>query len=179
DGRALVGPEEGGDEAVMLARRFAGPVVTGERRADAAALACRRFGVDTIVLDDGFQHRALARDVDVVVLGPGDERGWGLPAGPLREPPAALRRARAAVVLGDAPADGSAGPPRFRGRVALDGDVGAAQTIAGREVVAVAGIGRPERFLAAVAAAGATVAAHVLFPDHHAYTDSDAARIRT
>src|SRR5262249_2361780 len=54
-GRVLVAPEDGGDEAVMLARRFVGPVVTGERRADAAAFACARFGVDTVVLDDGFQ----------------------------------------------------------------------------------------------------------------------------
>src|SRR5213078_591290 len=59
DGRPLVDPEEGGDEAVLLARRFAGPVVTGERRAEAAAVACARFALDALVLDDGFQHRAL------------------------------------------------------------------------------------------------------------------------
>ena len=68
DGRPLVSPEEGGDEAVMLARRFAGPVLTGERRVEAARAACARFAVDTIVLDDGFQHRALARDADLVLL---------------------------------------------------------------------------------------------------------------
>src|SRR5205823_6034821 len=66
DRRALVSAEDGGDEAVMLARRFAGPVVTGERRHEAASLACARFALDTIVLDDGFQHRALARDADLV-----------------------------------------------------------------------------------------------------------------
>jgi tetraacyldisaccharide 4'-kinase len=67
DGAPLVSAEDGGDEAVMLARRFHGPVLTGERRTDAAAEACARFGVDTIVLDDGFQHRALARDADLVL----------------------------------------------------------------------------------------------------------------
>ncbi len=71
----LVTAADGGDEAVMLARRFAGPIVTGERRADAARVAIERFGVDTIVLDDGVQHRALARDADLVLLpdapGPG------------------------------------------------------------------------------------------------------------
>src|SRR5207247_603643 len=56
-GRPLVGPEEGGDEAVLLARRFAGPVVSGERRAEAAAVACARFAVDALVVDDGFQPR--------------------------------------------------------------------------------------------------------------------------
>jgi tetraacyldisaccharide 4'-kinase len=93
-GRPLVGAEEGGDEAVMMARRFAGPVVTGERRAEAARLACTRFGLDTVVLDDGFQHRALARDADLVLVTP---RRWA------RAPPpvhcASRRRARAARAL--------------------------------------------------------------------------------
>src|SRR5262245_37431400 len=96
DGSPLVTPEEGGDEAVMLARRFRGPVVTGERRAEAAALAWTRFGVDVVVLDDGFQHRGLARDADLVLLGPESTGAWPLPAGPLRESPRALVRARAA-----------------------------------------------------------------------------------
>src|SRR5207247_5408578 len=77
-GRPLVGPEEGGDEAVLLARRFAGPVVSGERRAEAAAVACARFALDALVLDDGFQHRALARDADLVLVSEETARAWPL-----------------------------------------------------------------------------------------------------
>src|SRR5207247_153127 len=84
EGRPLVGPEEGGDEAVLLARRFAGPVVSGERRAEAAAVACARFALDALVLDDGFQHRALARDADLVLVSEETARAWPLPAGPRR-----------------------------------------------------------------------------------------------
>ena len=81
-GTPLVSPDDGGDEAVMLARRFRGPGAhrraTRRRRARAA---CARFGVDTIVLDDGFQHRALARDADLVLLADDAAARRLLPAG--------------------------------------------------------------------------------------------------
>ncbi len=184
DGRALVSAEDGGDEAVMLARRFAGPVVTGERRHEAASLACARFALDTIVLDDGFQHRALARDADLVLVADDAAAGRCLPAGSLREPPAALRRARVVLVLGDA-----AAPPgvvMFRARVvpvaAVRSRDGVLETepldgLAGWDVVAVAGIARPERFVDVVARLGGRVRDVLRFPDHHAYTAADAARI--
>jgi tetraacyldisaccharide 4'-kinase len=111
-GRPLVAAREGGDEAVLLARRFAGPVVTGERRADAAALACARFGLDTIVLDDGFQHRALARDADLVLLAGDEATQWPLPAGPLREWASGLARADAFLAV-DARTAETAGRPLF------------------------------------------------------------------
>jgi tetraacyldisaccharide 4'-kinase len=186
-GRPLVGPDEGGDEAVMLARRFAGPVVTGERRAEAAALACERFRLDTVVLDDGFQHRALARDLDLVLLA--DEPSpWPLPAGRLREPTAALARARALLVVdGPPPPARPPGVPVFHGRlratalVAADDDGTWREeplaTLVGRRVVAVAGVARPERFLRTLAEAGAVVGRFLRFPDHHAYDADDAARI--
>jgi len=94
DGQPLVDPADGGDEAVLLAIRSGLPVVTGERRAEAARAAIARFACDTIVLDDGFQHRALARDADLVVTSGDDLPARLLPAGPLREPVSALRRAR-------------------------------------------------------------------------------------
>jgi len=185
----LVDPDDGGDEAVMLARRFAGPVVAAERRADAAAHACRAFGCDAIVLDDGFQHRALHRDADLVLVA-GDPRALRLlPAGPLREPAVALRRARAVLLLDGTPAGarpggavGAAWPPTFRGRIvprALVRPQGAAWieeglgSLAGVAVVAVAGVARPERFLASLAACGARVTRHLRFPDHHRYGAED------
>jgi tetraacyldisaccharide 4'-kinase len=178
-----VGPEEGGDEAVLLARRFAGPVVTGERRLEAAALAVERFAVDTIVLDDGFQHRALARDADLVLV---PEEGLPqrlLPAGPLREPPAALGRAHAILAVGrggtlpELPAV-PAGVPAFRGRFVpralVDGlwREEPLEWLAGRRVVAAAGIARPAAFAALLEAAGASVVRTIVFPDHCPYDET-------
>src|SRR4029453_11079683 len=98
-GVPLVSPADGGDESGMLARRFPGPGVTANRRVGAARGACPRCGVDTIVLDDGFQHRRLARDADLVLLAEDPAARHLLPAGTGREPPVALRRARAVLVV--------------------------------------------------------------------------------
>jgi tetraacyldisaccharide 4'-kinase len=183
-GRPCATPAEGGDEAVMLARRFHGPVVTGERRAEAAAFACTRFALDTIVLDDGFQHRALARDADLVLVG--EEAGaWPLPAGPLREGRGALARADALLTVDAAPV-GDVGVPCFRGRlrpsaaVRVEGEAwreAPLATLAGREVLAVAGMVRPERLATALTALGARVRDLLAFPDHHPYDAADAAAI--
>jgi tetraacyldisaccharide 4'-kinase len=183
DGTPLVSPRDGGDEAVMLARRFRGPVLTGERRAAAAAAACARFGVDRIVLDDGFQHRALARDADLVLVGDDPAAARMLPAGSRREGLASLRRAHAVMVVGDA--NGSdvvlpAGVPCFRARIRPEGIVGAGgeeplTTLAGAPVVAVSGVARPERFLTTLEGCGARVIRHLEFPDHHAYDAADLA----
>lgn len=180
----LVEAEEGGDEAVLLARRFDGPVLTGERRAEAAAHACTVLGCDAVVLDDGFQHRALHRDFDVVLLGGDPRRLRLLPAGPLREPVSALRRAHAVLWFGERVPDGLGAMPIFRayavpecvvrddgGRWQVEGLEG----LHGAAVVAVTGIARPERFPRALAACGARVVRHLVFPDHHRY---DAADIR-
>ena len=185
-GHPLVGPEEGGDEAVMLARRFRGPVVTGERRATAAAFACTRYALDTIVLDDGFQHRALARHADLVLATEDASTSWPLPAGPLRESLEALGRARAVLAV-DGPPPRACGVPVFRGalrptalvRVGREGAwcPEPVDTIVGRDVDAVAGVARPERFTATLTRAGARVRDVLTFPDHHAYRAADAARI--
>ena len=106
----------------MLARRFPGPVLTGERRVEArAATACARFGVDTLVLDDGFQHRALARDADLVLA---RRRSGGAPAPAGRVAARAARRAaRARAPCSWSATATPAWPPlppalpRFRGRL--------------------------------------------------------------
>jgi tetraacyldisaccharide 4'-kinase len=184
-GRPLVAAREGGDEAVLLARRFPGPVVTGERRAEAAAFACARFGLDTIVLDDGFQHRALARDADLVLLAGDEATQWPLPAGPLREWASGLARADAVLVVDGRPAD-STGRPLFHARlrptalVRVERDAWLEEplaSLAGREVVAVAGMARPERLAGALERAGAVVREALHFPDHHAYDGGDVAAI--
>jgi tetraacyldisaccharide 4'-kinase len=184
-GRPLVEAREGGDEAVLLARRFAGPVVTGERRAEAAGFACARFGLDAIVLDDGFQHRALARDADLVLLAGDEAVQWPLPAGPLREWASGLARADAVLAV-DGQASGAPDRPLFHGRlrptafVRVDGDAWVEEplaSLAGREVIALAGIARPERLGVALVRAGAAVRDTLRFPDHHAYGADDVATI--
>ena len=94
--RVLLGGDEAGDEPALLARRLPGvAVLCGPRRAALATMAVATLGADALVLDDGFQHRALARDLDVVVLDAANPFGNGhlLPRGPNREPRAALSRA--------------------------------------------------------------------------------------
>ena len=189
DGQPLVDPAAGGDEAVLLAVRSGLPVVTGERRVDAARAAIARFGCDTIVLDDGFQHRALARDADLVVLPADGLAARLLPAGPLREPAGALRRARAALVLGRADASVARTPvPTFTGRIVptalvVPDDVGGFAThdladLPKRGVVAVAGVARPERFWRLLDDLGVQVVDRVRFPDHHPYAAGDLVRLR-
>jgi tetraacyldisaccharide 4'-kinase len=188
EGVPLVSPADGGDEAVMLAWRFPGPVLTGERRVEAAREACARFGVDAIVLDDGFQHRQLARDADLVLLADDPAARRLLPAGAGREPPGALRRARAVLVVGDGDATWPALPAglrRFRGRLrpeALVHATGGWQEeplglLEGTPVVAIAGVARPERFVATLERCGARVVERIFRPDHHAYDDGDVAAV--
>jgi len=95
--------EDAGDEPFLLARRLPGiPIVVGANRYRAALEAVRRFAVTAIVLDDGFQHRTLKKDLEIVMARA--ERPWGngrlLPAGPLREPLGALGRADLVVAVG-------------------------------------------------------------------------------
>src|SRR5216683_7238410 len=98
----LLGPDEAGDEPVMMAKSFAGPIAVARRRIDAIKLLAERFPLDVVILDDGFQHVRLKRDLDLVLVNAarGFGNGWLLPAGPMREPLAALRRADATIVMG-------------------------------------------------------------------------------
>ena len=155
-----------GDEPLLLSRRSGVPVVVGKDRVAAAhALLQGDARIDTIVADDGLQHLALARDIEVVVF---DERGAGngrlLPAGPLREPmPADARPAGASparLVLYNAiapttPLEGYVSTRRAAGLLSLDSwwhgappDSNGFAALRGRPIVAACGIGRPERFFA-------------------------------
>lgn len=96
-GEALASPAEVGDEAVMLARTFPGVVIAGKNRMAAAQLAHQNFQSDIVIVDDGFQHRQLQRDIDILLINASHGRrglgnGWLLPAGPLREPLSATQR---------------------------------------------------------------------------------------
>jgi tetraacyldisaccharide 4'-kinase len=192
----LVGAEQAGDEPVMLASQLVGiPVIVARRRIAGAELAVARFAARCVVLDDGFQHRRLARDLDVLLL---DERspfgnGRLLPAGPLREPPEAMERAGVLVATGVAEAgetDGTAlleaaarycpSAPVFHARTRpIDLiDVASRSSVAldrlrGARTVCFAGIANPTRFFLDAAAGGAEVAGSLRFPDHHRFGPAD------
>ena len=180
--------DRGGDEPLMLARAVPGAaVVVCEQRAIAAALARRVLGATVNVLDDGFQHRSLRRDIDVVAIAPEDLRDRRVPFGRLRQPPSALRDADVIVVDGrreDADLRHLSCPVFSMTRVvgnpvAIETnrppvDLGARRTA---PVIAVAGIAHPERFRTALVSAGWTVAQLIPFPDHHRFRLADLNRI--
>jgi tetraacyldisaccharide 4'-kinase len=161
-----------GDEPVLMAEAVAAPVWIGRRRAAAAqALLAAHPDCDVVLCDDGLQHYALARDVELAVV---DARGAGngflLPAGPLREPAA---RAVDAVV-------GHGTPGRFAmrlepsgfSRVSRPDQAVPLEALRGRRLHAVAGIGHPQRFFDSLAALGLAFTPHA-FPDHHAFVPAD------
>ncbi|HEY3384187.1 MAG TPA: tetraacyldisaccharide 4'-kinase [Vicinamibacterales bacterium] len=190
--RELAGVDRAGDEPLMLARQLPGvPVFVSADRFLAGCLAERRFGCTVHVLDDGFQHFQLERDVDLVLISPDDiSHPVTLPSGRLREPLDAARAADAVIV---SDADEAAamsvgrtlsaahvfrltrrlGIPQFvEPPAGMDGSPGP-----GTRVLGVAGLARPERFFAALAAERWVVADTMAFADHHAFTATDVRRI--
>ncbi len=196
----VVGPEprhrvaEIGDEALEMARRLPGvPVIVDADRVRGGREALRR-GADVVVLDDGFQHRRLERDLDLVVVDCGDP--WGgdrlPPIGRLREPVGALERADA-VLISKVPVafrepvaaiekrieDIRPDLPVFvarmepsRVRVPDEGWCGV-ERLSGTRVFAVAGVGRPQGFAETLVSCEAEIVGHRWFPDHHDYSLED------
>jgi tetraacyldisaccharide 4'-kinase len=162
-------PKEFGDEPLLIARRLQAPVVVGEDRYEAGRFAEEKFGPQLHLLDDGFQHRGLARDFDIVLVTPEDARDRLLPAGRLREPLRMLRRADAVALANGASADSFplAGKLVWKVRRGI-----VAKNIPPRPV-AFCGIARPQNFLLQLRAAGVDVVAEAFFRDHHAYTEKD------
>jgi len=178
----LLSPLVCGDEPYLLARRNPTAIVlVAPRRAEGIRTAVERFGAEVIVLDDGFQHLAVARDLDIVLLDAKSPFGNRrlLPAGLLREPPSALRRAGfVALTRSDGreePVPALNAPPvRCRHRlsdeaVALDGTRIALKGLEGRRLAAFAGIAEPEGFFSALEAKGLRPLHTVPLPDHVAY----------
>ena len=169
-------PAEVGDETVLLARRSGCPVwVAPDRVAACRALRTENPDCDVLIGDDGLQHYALRRDLEICVV---DARGFGngflQPAGPLREPRSRLSSVGAVVAHGKAPVGGY--------KMELHGDklvrftdareVRTLKSFAGQAVHAVAGIGDPNRFFLQLARAGLKVTPHP-FPDHHTFRAED------
>lgn len=187
--RVLAGIDAAGDEPLMLARAVPGVIVAvSADRFLSGRLAERRLGATVHILDDGFQHLALARDVDLLVTGEDDLHDQPLPAGHLREPLAAAKHADAAIVdAGYLPAAERVGRALavaqvFRGtrilgppRMVRNGDTVVVPE--NSRVFATAGIARPERFFSDVVAAGWQLVGTMPFRDHHRFTRRDIERI--
>lgn len=187
-----------GDEPNLIARRCPGvPVAVGADRSRVGRYLVERFGLDTVVLDDGFQHLALERDLNILILDATDPLGNGylLPRGRLREPVSALDRASVVLVtrarqagsLEELKTAVTAMVPAVpilisdftpsavvsvRGSAALEPAI-----LKGERVLAVSGIGTPDSFRRLLEGAGATVVDHCVFRDHHAYSAEDVRRI--
>jgi tetraacyldisaccharide 4'-kinase len=162
-------PREFGDEPLLIARRLQIPVIVGEERYEAGRLAEEKFGPKMHLLDDGFQHRALARDFDIVLVTPQDAGDRMLPAGRLREPLAALGRADAVVLSSGAeaeryPIQGKAVWRVRRGIVP--------QNVPTRPVV-FCGIARPQNFVLQLRTAGIEPVAEAFYRDHYPYSEKD------
>lgn len=187
-----------GDEPVLLAESLPSvPVWVGRRRAESGRAALSgRPGIGVIVLDDGFQHLALDRDLDIVLLDSRNPFGNGrtLPLGPLREPVRHLHRADALVLThSDARrefADTKStveglfpGKPIFSCRHRITGfmDVSGrslpVNALADRKAAAFAGIAGPEGFFDSLSRCGVEVCARIPFPDHHRYSSPDLERV--
>lgn len=178
-------PEHFGDEPVLIARRCRVPVyISPDRVAAVRALLDSDPEVNVVVSDDGLQHYALGRDVEIAVVD-GERRfgnGLPLPAGPLREPVARLGEVDAVVVNGESDVALPAAR-RFTMRLARERFVSLsngetrspaelAAALRGRRVAAIAGIGHPQRFFDHLAALGIRASAHA-FPDHYGYQRRD------
>lgn len=190
--RLLAGPDEAGDEAVMMAKSFGGPIAVARRRIHGIELLEQRPGaLDAVVLDDAFQHVRLARDVDLLLISTerGVGNGWLLPAGPMREPISAARRADAVILIGAAGGGDSVPLPRALSahpcmmRATLSpralvqaGPAGwseAPAALTGRRVVAVSGLANPAGFYRMLRGLEADLVGVLEYPDHHVYTPGD------
>lgn len=189
--RVLQSPAEVGDEPVWLARTLRGvPVLAGRNRVALGLRAIALFGVEVLLLDDGFQHHRVQRDLNLVcvdaALGLGN--GHVLPRGPLREPLSSLDQADAILwtrvppELATRPSDARipARIPAFRIHMAprqlrsvVSGEMHSLDELRGLEVGAFSGIARPQRLRQDLERLGARVSTLRVFPDHHLYSRQD------
>jgi tetraacyldisaccharide 4'-kinase len=170
-----------GDEPLLIARSTGVPVYVGASRYDAGLLAESESAVPGVhLLDDGFQHRELARDLDIVVIHRSDLTQRLLPAGRLREPLSGLRRAGVVVLRQEDAELESALRAYVRSgccfwhmqrSLALQSPV--------QRAIAFCAIARPDEFFRSLAAIGAGIVEKIRFRDHHRYTTADIDRLAT
>ena len=195
----LVSHRDAGDEPVMMAEALSDiPVVVGSDRYAGGRLAVERFGAQVIVLDDGFQHMALFRDVDLVLLPAVNFFGtrWVFPGGDLREPVSALSRATA-ILLTRAEAlsssDREIGRRKLQAMVtdrpvflsemratrciSMKGEVKALEMLASEPLFAVCALAGPESFFAILEELDTDLRGKAAFPDHYSYKRNDLSKL--
>lgn len=189
DGRVLMLPRDAGDEPCLLAVRNPALRVYVARRRALGVKAAEEAGAQIIILDDGFQHLAVCRDLNIALLDARAPFGNGqlLPAGPLREAPGALRRADLVILTHaeqsnrrEIPFSGSV--LRCRHRLAdtlitLDGKEVPWSALTGQSVLAFAGIARPDDFFAALQARGVMLSGTLALNDHQDYSGEQLNRL--
>ncbi|WP_312241489.1 tetraacyldisaccharide 4'-kinase [Pantoea sp.] len=173
--------QQAGDEPVLIAQRTGAPVAVAPKRREAVEALIARYPLDLIITDDGLQHYALQRDVEIVVID-GVRRfgnGWWLPAGPMRERADRLRSVDGIIVNGGTANAGEIAMT-LKPSLAVNMLSGATCALSALpQVVAMAGIGHPPRFFATLKQQGLTPVAEVAFADHHAYSQSELAALAT
>jgi tetraacyldisaccharide 4'-kinase len=198
DGRSLlVNSRTGGDEPVLMASRLPGiPVLVGSDRFQAALYGLSKFHADIVILDDGFQHRGLMRTVDIILIDATDPFGNGklFPAGILREPITAMKRAQAILITRS---DLNVNEEELRKKIrrvssapiftsyhepidlveCTTGDVKSLAVLQGARTFVFSGIARPSAFTALLGSLGANIAVKSTYPDHYEYQKSDLAAI--
>ena len=164
-------PNQFGDEPLLIARRLNCSVVVGESRYQAGLYSEKKYGPRMHILDDGFQHRALLRDFDIVLLTAEDIHDRLLPSGRLREPFSSLNRADAIVTTTDLNFTPSTTTPIWRIRRSLELPDPPLRPIV------FCGIARPQKFIAQLRAMGVEPVATKFYADHHPYTSADTSEL--
>lgn len=163
--------DEAGDEPVLIYQRTGAPVAVAPNRSAAVQALLAQQNLDFIITDDGLQHYALARDVEIVVVD-GVRRfgnGWWLPAGPMREREARLKTVDVVITNGGIPHVGEIAMCLVGSELVnlVSGERRAAASF--HQVIAMAGIGHPQRFFSTLSQLGVDVSQYISFSDHQHY----------
>ncbi|MFK7815012.1 MAG: tetraacyldisaccharide 4'-kinase [Gammaproteobacteria bacterium] len=165
-----------GDEALMLKHQLSCPIAVAAKRIEAAKYLYDKYQLDVIISDDGLQHYKLPRDYEIIVVDGEREfgNGWCLPAGPLREPVSRLNQANIVVSNGINASYDHQYSLSYNDFLPLEegAENKTLKSFEGHNVHAVAGIGNPKRFFAALENLGLQVIPHA-FPDHYVYKQTD------
>jgi len=170
-------PADVGDEALLMARVADVPVIKAHDRIAGATYAKRMFNSDIVILDDGFQHRRIYRDMDIVLIGRDLNQEELLPLGCLREPVSSLGRSDMAIYTKSINSKGANASFIPDSLIGIDGAGKSASYLQGKDVLAFCGIARPDFFFQAVEGFGAKVKP-LRFKDHHNYTLKDIRMIK-
>jgi tetraacyldisaccharide 4'-kinase len=162
-------PQEFGDEPLLIARKLNVPVIVGEDRYEAGHFAESKFGPQLHLLDDGFQHRALARDFDIVLVTPQDANDQLLPVGRLRETLRSLQRADAVVLTSGASAESFP----LEGKIIWRVRRGIVPSNVPPRPIVFCGVARPQNFVLQLRAANIDPVAEAFYRDHHSYSEKD------